>query len=59
VGYSTPMKKRNAVLIIIIVLLGVGFGLSRLLLVSDDMDTGDYSEDMTEEIMRAIGYVQQ
>gem|GEM_PF-5521858 len=53
------MKKRNAVLIIIIVLLGVGFGLSRLLLVSDDMDTGDYSEDMTEEIMRAIGYVQQ
>mgnify|MGYP001425004074 CR=1 FL=1 len=58
-GYSTPMKKRNAVLIIIIVLLGVGFGLSRLLLVSDDMDTGDYSEDMTEEIMRAIGYVQQ
>ena len=58
-GYSTQMNKRRAVLILIFVVLVAGLGLYRTMTEADVSDTGDYSEDMTEEIMRAIGYVQQ
>jgi hypothetical protein len=53
------MKKRIAVLTVIFVALVVGVGLYCALVESDLADTGEYSEDKTEEIMRAIGYVQQ
>jgi len=53
------MNKRRAVLILIFVVLVAGLGLYRTMTEADVSDTGDYSEDMTEEIMRAIGYVQQ
>jgi len=59
VGYSTQMKKRSAVLIVIFVALVAGVGLYRTIIMVEAPDTGDYSEDKTEEIMRAIGYVQQ
>ena len=58
-GYSTQMKKRSAVLIVIFVALLAGVGLYRTMIMVEASDTGDYSEDKTEEIMRAIGYVQQ
>ena len=53
------MKKRSAVLIVIFVALLAGVGLYRTMIMVEASDTGDYSEDKTEEIMRAIGYVQQ
>tara|TARA_B110000037_G_scaffold174535_1_gene198790 strand:+ start:889 stop:1050 length:162 start_codon:yes stop_codon:yes gene_type:complete len=53
------MKKRSTLLIVIFVVLGVGIWLYRSSIEGDIEDTADYSEDKTEEIMRAIGYVQQ